>query len=243
MHGSLWRAARVSGIIESIGLSGVNRDWIRCLPSVGACLVCLSKIPFQDSGGPERHRLFRFLALRAMNHAFDEFRLEDIADRHRVNTTLFVPLVVERLRPRAGVTECLLTVELRGFEGFPQKRTLQLHWSQASSLAKPPGLQENTLTEWAALGIASVMLPLYASLSIRSVAVPGNSFDYWVTDGRWQYGLEVSGTMNEDVEPRHREKVRQLRTNPYGVDGFVVTVGFPTREVIFSFHTYAEDTA
>jgi hypothetical protein len=73
--------------------------------------------------------------------------------------------------------------------------------------------------------------------------VPGNSFDYWVTDGRWQYGLEVSGTMNEDVEPRHREKVRQLRANPYGVDGFAVTVGFPTREVIFSFHSFAEETA
>ncbi len=63
-----------------------------------------------------------------------------------------------------------------------------------------------------------------------------------VTDGRWQYGLEVSGTMNEDVEPRHRDKVAQLRANPYGVDGFAVTVGFPTREVIFSFHSFAEET-
>ncbi len=178
-----------------------------------------------------------------MNHAFDEFRLEDIAERHRVSTALFVPLVVERLRPRVGLTECLLTVELRGFEERPQTRQLRLHWSEASSLPKPPGLQENTLTEWAALGIACVVLPLYARLSIRSVAVPGNSFDYWVTDGRWQYGLEVSGTMTEDVEPRHREKVRQLRANPYGVDGFAVTVGFPTREVIFSFHSFAEDAA
>ncbi len=33
----------------------------------------------------------------------------------------------------------------------------------------------------------------------------------------------------EDVEPRHREKVGQLRANPYGVDGFAITGG-PTRE-------------
>src|SRR5207237_9338058 len=98
---------------------------------------------------PERPRLLRFLGSRFMNHAFDEFRLEDIAERHRVGTALFVPLVVERLRPRVGLTDCLLTVELRGFEDRPRTRQLRLHWSEASSLPKPPGLQENTLTEWA----------------------------------------------------------------------------------------------
>jgi hypothetical protein len=178
-----------------------------------------------------------------MNHALDQFRLEDIAGQHQVGAALFVPLVVERLRPRPGLSECLLTVELRGFEQLSKTRQLRLHWSEASNQQKPPGIQENTLTEWAALGIACVVLPQYAKLWIRAVAVPGNSFDYWVTDGRWQYGLEVSGTMNEDVEPRHREKVRQLRANPYGVDGYAVTVGFPTREVILSFHSFAEETA
>jgi hypothetical protein len=33
-------------------------------------------------------------------------------------------------------------------------------------------------------------------------------------------------------------KVRQLRENPYGVDGYVVVVGFDTRSVIFSFNRF-----
>jgi hypothetical protein len=60
-----------------------------------------------------------------------------------------------------------------------------------------------------------------------------------VTDGRWQYGLEVSGTMTEELEARHREKIRQLRDNPYGLDGYVMTVGFTPRTVILSFNHFA----
>jgi hypothetical protein len=54
------------------------------------------------------------------------------------------------------------------------------------------------------------------------------------------YGLEVSGTTTDDVETRHRVKVRQLRDHPYGVDGYVVVVGFATHNVIFSFNRFEE---
>jgi hypothetical protein len=53
--------------------------------------------------------------------------------------------------------------------------------------------------------------------------------------------LEGSGTVEEDVEQRHRRKVRQLRANPYGVAGYGVVVGFQARRVIFSFHRFGED--
>jgi hypothetical protein len=104
-------------------------------------------------------------------------------------------------------------------------------------------VQANTVTEWAAVGVALAVVAHYTGFRVRHVATPGNSFDYWLTDGRWQYGLEVSGTMTEELEARHRDKVRQLRANPYGVDGLVVTVCFPARAVILSINTYAEETA
>ena len=66
-------------------------------------------------------------------------------------------------------------------------------------------------------------------------------FDYWVDDGEREYGLEVSGTTTDDIETRHRAKVRQLRENPYGVDGYVVVVGFTTRKIIFSFNRFEEE--
>jgi hypothetical protein len=74
----------------------------------------------------------------------------------------------------------------------------------------------------------------------RGVAAEGDRFDYWVDDGQREYGLEVSGTLTDDVEARHRVKVRQLLENPFGVDGFVVVVGLANRRAICSFHRIQE---
>jgi len=68
----------------------------------------------------------------------------------------------------------------------------------------------------------------------------GDRFDFWVDHGKREYGLEVSGTMTADVETHHATKVKQWRGNPYGVDGWVITVGFATRQVICSFHRLEE---
>jgi hypothetical protein len=90
------------------------------------------------------------------------------------------------------------------------------------------------------VGVACVVVTLYAGLTVCEVAADGDRFDYWVDDGRYEYGLEVSGTLRADVETRHRAKVRQLCDNPYGVDGYVVVVSFATRRVIMSFNRCPE---
>jgi hypothetical protein len=61
-----------------------------------------------------------------------------------------------------------------------------------------------------------------------------------VTDGRRDYGLEISGTIEEDIEGRHRDKVRQLLANPYRIDGYALTARFAVPEVLFSFHRFEE---
>jgi hypothetical protein len=176
-----------------------------------------------------------------MEPAPEDCRLEDCARHHRVATGIFVPFAIVRLCGEPRAEEMILAVRLRDVRNPGEvRRRLRLIWSVDKIPMQPLGVQENTVTEWAALAIASAVLPFYAGLRLRAVAFPGNSFDYWVTDGTWQYGLEVSGTMTEDMETRHREKVRQLRSNPYGLDGYVVTACFPLRTVIFSFHPFAE---
>ncbi len=64
-----------------------------------------------------------------------------------------------------------------------------------------------------------------------------------MSDGRRQFGLEVSGTLTGDLETRHRLKAEQLLDNPFGVDGYVVVVDFTARRVIFSFHQHEESNA
>jgi hypothetical protein len=172
----------------------------------------------------------------------DEYRLEDLARDHRISAAMFAPFVIVRLSGAAEVMEATLTVRLRDVSSPGEtQRTLRLSWSADSAPTQPIGVSERTVTEWAACGVACAVVSLYAGLQVREVAGDGDRFDYWVDDGKTEYGLEVSGTTLEDVETRHRAKVRQLRENPYGMDGYVVVTGFATRNVIFSFNRFEEE--
>lgn len=173
--------------------------------------------------------------------ALDEYRLENIARDHPIGAGVFVPFVIVRLRGDTDATEATLRVRLRDIMNAGEtQRTLRLTWSADSAPAQPLGVQERPVTEWAACGVACAVMSLYPGLRVREVTRDGDRFDYWVENGGRGCGLEVSGTMTDDVEIRHRAKVRQLRENPYGVDGYVVVVGFATHEVIFSFNRFEE---
>jgi hypothetical protein len=145
------------------------------------------------------------------------------------------------LRRQPADTESVLRVRLRDIETpGPRERSLRLFWNIESDPPRPLAVQEHTITEWAAVAVACVVLARYAARRVRAVAVQGDRFDYWLTDGDKDFGLEVSGTQEEDLEGRHREKVRQLRANPYGVDGYVAAVRFATAEALLSFHRFTE---
>jgi hypothetical protein len=171
----------------------------------------------------------------------DDYQLENLAGEHGIGADLFIPFVIRRLRLAPDQTEAVLTLTLRDIDGKgDRRRDLNIKWFSASVPDEPAGVSENTVTEWAALGVACIVAALYAELSIQAVTAQGDRFDYWVTDGRKDYGLEVSGTLTGDVKARHGLKVRQWRENPFGVDGYVMTAGFTSRDVIFSFHHFEE---
>jgi hypothetical protein len=171
----------------------------------------------------------------------DEYQLEDLAREHAIGASLFLPFVIERLRT-SDHTEAILSISLRDIGSHDQReRTLKVKWLPSSVPKYPLGVSENTVTEWAALGMACIAASLYAEVRIQAVSAQGDRFDYWVSDGRADYGLEVSGTLTEEVESRNASKVTQFQANPYGVDGFVLTAGFGSRQVIFSFHRFKEN--
>jgi len=169
-----------------------------------------------------------------------EFQLENIAHQHGIAAEIFIPCVIERLGV-GGASESSLTVRLVGIPGREDcERHLRLWWLPASATTLPLGIQENTVTEWAALGVACVVIDLYGGLRVRDVGTTGDRFDFWVIDGERDFGLEVSGTISAEVEARRREKVRQLLSNPHGLDGYVVVARFATRQVVFSHHRFTE---
>jgi hypothetical protein len=177
----------------------------------------------------------------AESEAIDEFPLEQIGRVHGIAAGLFVPFVIHRLTRTGGELWCDLDVELIDIGGVAQtKHRLRIAWQAKSVLARPPGVQDNVVTEWAALGIAAAVVWQYAGLRIDEVAEPGAGFDFWVSDGSVDVGLEVSGTLTDDIETRQREKVRQLFGNPEVTSGYVVVVGFARNRVTVSFHRRAE---
>jgi hypothetical protein len=174
----------------------------------------------------------------------DRFDLADLADVHPIGADLFLPFAVVRLGGQDGVTEAELSVELRGIgSAGTSERRLEVCWSAASVPAQPLAIPQRDVTEWAACAVACVVVHVYGQLRVRAVTEDGDRFDYWVSDGQRQFGLEVSGTVAGDLETRHRIKVEQFLGNPFGVDGYVVVVDFTARRVIFSFHHYKEADA
>lgn len=177
-----------------------------------------------------------------MSDALGEYRLEDIVLDHQIGAGVFVPFVIARLQGEQRATEAMLTVALLNFKNVPNhQEQLRLYWSSSSAPTQPFGVQERTITEWAALGLACVVLARYTPMRISQVAADGDRFDFWVSDGNREYGLEVSGTMTAEIEARHRSKVRQLLETPYEIDGYVIVAGFAENKVICSFHRFAEE--
>jgi hypothetical protein len=179
-----------------------------------------------------------------MPQVIDEYTLEDIAHAHKINAGVYIPFVIARLTKSIQQREALLNVTLRNVaDAHEAQRVMRLRWSTASIPALPLAISERTQTEWATCGVACAVLTRYTSLYINRMASDGDRFDFWVREGKTAYGLEVSGTVVDELGYRARLKARQLRSNPYGVAGYVIVTNFATQEVICAFHQFEEDEA
>jgi hypothetical protein len=159
-----------------------------------------------------------------------------------IEAEIFLPFVIRCLqRDKPQTTEALLSVWIVRQDGSQENIPLLLRWHRESIPILPPAVQSHVVTEWGALGVAcAVLYSLGNGLRMTDVAREGDRFDYWVGDDFQEWGLEISGTDAESIEERHAEKVLQLLSNPYCVDGFVIVVRFASREVWFTFQRVQE---
>ncbi|KAF0220238.1 MAG: hypothetical protein FD167_5067 [bacterium] len=164
----------------------------------------------------------------------------NIANDHNIGAEIFIPFAIARLQEDASQTEVTLTVKLRNINGDNSERRLRLFWFNENRPIQPIAVQERVVTEWAACGVACAVIASCTNLRISQVAAEGDRFDYWLSGGEQEYGLEISGTMTDELNSRHNIKMRQLRDNPYEVDGYVVVIGFSTKEAIISFNSFRE---
>src|SRR5256885_515339 len=114
-----------------------------------------------------------------------------LCDANVLYSILMTDLILSLGEAIEGRAEIVLTYNLRDFGSVGDRQEqLRLFWAASSALAQPLGVQERTVTEWAALGLACVVLARYTPLRVSQVAADGDRFDYWVSDGEREYGLE-----------------------------------------------------
>ena len=164
--------------------------------------------------------------------------LEHELARHDIDASVFVPFVVARLQSTPEANGAELAVRIAA-EGAAEETSVlvRIEWDAKSHSSRGSAIQDRVVTEWAALGVACALLPELLGVVIVSVAMAGDSFDYRVSDGVHEWGLEVGGTMAEAegvLRDRLRLKVRQLHDNPYGIMGYVVVTGFVLQRAMVS---------
>lgn len=82
-------------------------------------------------------------------------------------------------------------------------------------------VEEETITELAAIGVACVILGKLTTLRLVRLAKRGDRFDYFVVSKTmsWEYPLEVAGRRQGGCKSLCKEKAEQLKQNPYEVSG------------------------
>jgi hypothetical protein len=98
----------------------------------------------------------------------DEYQLENIALDHLIGVGIFIPFVIARLAENAQQTEALLTIRLRNSTDQTEtEHRLRLTWSLDNLAARSLGVSERVITEWAACGVACVVLARYTSFASK----------------------------------------------------------------------------
>lgn len=97
--------------------------------------------------------------------------------------------------------------------------------------------QEHVLTEFAALGLACILLTERTGLEITEVTRLGEKVDYWL--GERELLLEVGGRSECNLDKFCANKAdEQLLKNPYGADGYVCVFEYQHVRARLWFYSY-----
>src|SRR5437879_2465611 len=86
--------------------------------------------------------------------------LQDGLASHAVDASVFLPFVVARLSAEPEANSAELWVRVKEESSANEKSVrVRLTWEASRISPLPAAIQEHVITEWAALGVACVLLP------------------------------------------------------------------------------------
>jgi hypothetical protein len=127
----------------------------------------------------------------------------------------------------------------RGTDYIVTNNSQDLHWSglrdDFEKVIKT--YQEPILTEYAALGLACMLIHSRLRMQLTEVTRRGDKVDYWLGDK--ELLLEVGGRHECDLDSFCEEKAQdQLLQNPYERDGYVFVAEFQRARAKLWFYKY-----
>src|ERR1700760_3021381 len=97
--------------------------------------------------------------------------LEECLRLHAIDAGIFAPFVIARLSSTSESHFAELWVRIKEESSrAEQSLRVRILWNPESRFALPVAVQERTLTEWAALGVACTLLPALTGMRILAVA-------------------------------------------------------------------------
>ncbi len=169
----------------------------------------------------------------------------DVANLHIVHPRIRAkdwrsPLVLRLLKGASYAdASCSVVDSYRSQADGPITGELVLYWSGLREDFEQcrNTYQEPVLTEYAALGLACILVHCRPGLEITEVTRRGDKVDYWLGDR--ELLLEVSGAQQCDLDALCRKKAEeQLLQNPFERDGYVCVTDFSTQQVRLWFYSF-----
>lgn len=147
--------------------------------------------------------------------------------------------LVGRLLPTAKYVDGTSSIadSYRSARGAPRQGRTDLHWAglKEDFDRSLNTYQDGRITEYAALGLACILVRRRSKLEITEVTRRGDKVDYWLGDR--ELLLEVSGSQDCDVERLCEEKAeQQLLVNPFEKSGYVCVADFSTKRARLWFY-------
>ena len=152
------------------------------------------------------------------------------------------------LMSERSTSPCEFLLQCEGFELPDLKEReasiVRISWSEVTAFKAKriwQTEQPKPIIERAAVALAALLIAWFLPEAKMRVTHEGERADYWLPN--LQCALEISGTTQARLlTGRHREKIKQMLSNPLGWDGYVITccLSKQQRLIRWSYHQQKE---
>jgi hypothetical protein len=177
-----------------------------------------------------------------------DFSIEELVPAHPNLYLEHCVVMAVALMTKISTTPCEFILKHEGFT-LPNMKEgeeifVRISWNEVTAYKAKriwQTEQSKPIIERAAVAFAALLIARFLPKAKMRVTREGQRADYWLPN--LQLALEISGTTQSRLlANRHREKIKQMLSNPLQWNGYVITccLSKKTRLIRWSYHQQKE---